>query len=157
MVRSLRSAAQRRAFGAGEEVDYIVQSIDWEAGEGRGSIVHLQAGGRVVHQAALPGYPQAFDPRERPWYQEALGTTGIARTDPYVFSTTGALGLTFAKRGAGSRAVVGPDPNLASLPAVITSQHPTPSSPVVPVAQSGPVLAPDHPPPLHAPAPPPAP
>src|SRR3546814_19591065 len=70
--------------------------------------------GAVLRQMAQPDYPHSFDPRTRPWYLKALETAGVARTDPYVFNTPGALGLTFAQRSSRAGAVVGADISLAS-------------------------------------------
>src|SRR3546814_8826104 len=90
---------------------------------------------------AQPDYPHSFDPRTRPWYLKALETAGVARTDPYVFNTTGALGLTFAQRSSRAGAVVGADISLASLSEVMRRQKPTTSSHVVLVDPSGRVIA----------------
>src|SRR3546814_2383511 len=100
--------------------------------------------GAVLRQMAQPDYPHSFDPRTRPWYLKALETAGVARTDPYVFNTTGALGLTFAQRSSRAGAVVGADISLASLSEVMRRQKPTTSSQVVLVDPSGSVIAADN-------------
>jgi len=40
----------------------------------------------------------SYDPRERPWYMGALETDGLYVTEPYLFESTGRLGVTFARR-----------------------------------------------------------
>lgn len=37
-----------------------------------------------------------YDPRTRPWYQGAVEAGGLYATEPYVFQSTGELGVTFA-------------------------------------------------------------
>lgn len=145
MVRRLRSEAHRRLFGVDEKVRYIVQSIDWEAGAGEGRIVQLDVDGNVLHEVAPPDYPHVFDPRVRPWYLKALAADGVARTDPYVFTTTAALGLTFAQRSSRGDAVVGADLSLESLSEVVRRQKPTASSRVVLIDHRGRVIAADDP------------
>jgi adenylate cyclase len=40
----------------------------------------------------------AYDPRERPWFQLAMGSDGLIRTDPYAFASTRDVGMTVARR-----------------------------------------------------------
>ncbi|MCL6459188.1 MAG: methyl-accepting chemotaxis protein [Gorillibacterium sp.] len=58
--------------------------------------------------------PDGFDPRKRPWYEEALQAKGgIIITDPYVSATTeGGMVVTLAKTLADGSGVVGIDLNL---------------------------------------------
>src|SRR3546814_14223107 len=91
MVRRMRSAGHRRLLGVGEEVHYVIQSIDREGGEARGLILHLDAPGAVLRQMAQPDYPHRLDPRTRPWYLKALETAGLAPTEPNFFNQPGAL------------------------------------------------------------------
>src|SRR3546814_11265790 len=57
MVRRMRSEGHRRLLGVGEEVHYVIQSIDREGGEARGLILHLDAPAAVLRQMAHPDYP----------------------------------------------------------------------------------------------------
>ena len=143
MVRRLRSPTERRQFGADEQATYIVQSIDWENGRSDGRIIHLDAAGNALRHVDDPDYPESYDPRQRPWYGHALATDAVARTDPYVFTTTREVGLTFAKSSPLSGTVVGADLSLTSLSAVVGRQKPTPSSRVVLVDQMGWIIASD--------------
>src|SRR5512138_623826 len=143
MVRRLRSDEERERFGAEPQVDYIVQSIDWENGRADGRIVHLDAAGNAQRHIDDPAYPQSYDPRQRPWYARAQLAEGVARTDPYIFTTTREVGLTFSKQSPLSGTVVGADLSLASLSEVAGRQKPTPGSRVVLVDKVGWVIAAD--------------
>ncbi len=66
-----------------------------------------------------------FDPREREWYQLAIGSTSQITTDFYVFFTTGEVGLTFARQLDDGRGVVGADLALADLSAALARQRVT--------------------------------
>ena len=53
-----------------------------------------------------------YDPRKRPWYQNAVSQKEIVWSDPYIFRTTRDVGITASMRlnsGTGSREVVGID------------------------------------------------
>lgn len=143
MVRRPRSDEERRQFGVGEGVSYIVQSIDWEGRQSDGRILYLDSSGGIVRQIVDPEYPQAYDPRVRPWYGQALATDGVVRTDPYIFTTTRALGLTFAMSSPRAGTVVGADLSLASLSEVVGRQKPTPRARVALVDQWERVIAAD--------------
>ncbi len=63
--------------------------------------------------------PSPFDPRSRPWYQAAVTKNGVSWTAPYVYSSTGALGITLSapikSRSGELWGVVGVDMTLSSL------------------------------------------
>ena len=40
----------------------------------------------------------AYDPRERTWFQMAMASDGLIRTDPYAFASTREVGMTVARR-----------------------------------------------------------
>ena len=58
-----------------------------------------------------------FDPRERPWYKDALAAPAGAEalTPPYVFQSTREVGMTIAARREDGQAVIGLDITLHSL------------------------------------------
>ncbi|NCB02253.1 MAG: hypothetical protein EOM67_08830 [Spirochaetia bacterium] len=47
--------------------------------------------------AYTPTFSDDYDPRIRPWYQKALEVDSFALTDPYMFASTDALGVTAVK------------------------------------------------------------
>jgi HAMP domain-containing protein/HD superfamily phosphodiesterase len=143
MVRRLRSEADRGRFGADPQTAYVVQSIDWENGRADGRVIHLDAAGRALRHIDDPAYPASYDPRQRPWFARAQLTDGVARTDPYIFTTTREVGLTFSKQGPLSGTVVGADLSLMELSEVAGRQKPTPASRVVLVDKIGWVIAAD--------------
>lgn len=68
--------------------------------------------------------PPDYDPRSRPWYQAAIKSGDTVLTPPYIFSTTGKLGLTVAtpliKNGKVEGVLAG-DIALTNLMSIITS------------------------------------
>ncbi|WP_193173111.1 hybrid sensor histidine kinase/response regulator [Nisaea nitritireducens] len=46
-------------------------------------------------EADIPSAP--YDPRSRPWYEKALASEGGVWTAPYIFASSGSLGVTYAR------------------------------------------------------------
>ncbi len=42
----------------------------------------------------IPTFPEGYDPRVRPWYKEALNNEGFAVSEPYIYASIDALGIT---------------------------------------------------------------
>ena len=56
-----------------------------------------------------------YDPRQSPWYQASVAATEATMTDPYVFDSSGELGLTISRKLSDGHGVVGADVNLETL------------------------------------------
>ncbi|MDD2547371.1 MAG: cache domain-containing protein, partial [Burkholderiaceae bacterium] len=115
LVRPLRQPAVRQQLGAPPEAAYLVQSIAREPGAaalaGRWSF--YDANLRLVSSALRPDY--RFDPRTRPWYQEAQAQGGQILTPPYLFFTPHEVGVTLSQPSEDGRAVLGLDVALTDL------------------------------------------
>lgn len=67
--------------------------------------------------------PQDFDPRNRPWYQDAMKDKGkVLITSPYVDTATGKVTVTVCKSISDGTGVVGFDLDLKSLTDVVSKQ-----------------------------------
>ena len=70
--------------------------------------------------------PSAYDPRERPWYKQALEADRPIWTEPYAFASAGELGITYAAPMRDRRGqligIVGVDFTLSDLSAVAQEQ-----------------------------------
>lgn len=82
-----------------------------------------------------------YDPRQRSWYQEAAETDEIALTDPYVFYTTRAIGVTLARKAADSNAVVGIDVTVSALSSQLEALKLTPHTEIAITDREGTVIA----------------
>ena len=82
----------------------------------------------------------AFDPRERPWFSEAVSSDQTIETAPYVFFTTREPGIS-AARSTASGAVAGVDVSLWDLSSRLPEDMPTASSEAAIVDANGGVLA----------------
>lgn len=68
--------------------------------------------------------PAGYDPRKRPWYNAATTAGSTVLTAPYVFASSGQLGVTIATplmQNGQLAGVVGGDLNLSTLVSIITS------------------------------------
>jgi len=128
MVRRLRGEAERQRFQATGDAEFLIQSIDREPTGADGRFLFLDSDGWVIDERPMPDYPDSYDPRQRDWYRVAWENQGVVRTDPYIFRTTGSVGITFASRSSVAAAVVGADLELEALSDIIARQKPTPGS-----------------------------
>jgi adenylate cyclase len=86
----------------------------------------LDANRRLLQDS--PPSRAVYDPRTRPWYASAMQMDGPLRTHPYVFSSTGALGITLSRRVRGpTPAVFGVDMTLADLSRFLAAEKVGPS------------------------------
>lgn len=138
--RPLRNDAVRRAVAAPEAAILLIQQIAVDqAGNRSGDWRFYDAGQRLVATRNIDG--TVFDPRQRPWYQAASAAEGDILTDPYVFFTTKAVGVTMARRAAGGGAVIGLDVRIDALSTALDRLRGTPGTKLALVAGSGAVLA----------------
>lgn len=82
-----------------------------------------------------------FRPTARPWFAKAAARTGVAITAPYVFSSTGRLGLTISARLSRSDGVVGTDIDLGALADFLAGQPLTANSAILMLDEGGRVIA----------------
>ena len=141
LVRRLRNDGERGFFRVDGQVHFIVQSIDRDGGIAEGRHVFLDAEGRIIGEIERPGYPAEYDPRQRIWHQQAMGSDGLIRTDLYIFQTTGQIGLTFAQRSTIGDSVVAADLTLDTLSAIVARLKPTRGAQIVLLNESEQIVA----------------
>ena len=107
LLRSLKRDTPRIA-AAPSDATYLLQSITLnEAGQMQGAWQFLDEALQLHSERTTPDY--WFDPRQRPWYQEVGEPGQVSMTDPYVFFTTGEVGVSLAVRSHVGGAVIGVD------------------------------------------------
>ncbi|MFJ7734288.1 methyl-accepting chemotaxis protein [Lysinibacillus sp. NPDC097231] len=71
--------------------------------------------GRLLDEPAQE-YPDGFDPRTRPWYEQALNSNGqVSITAPYITQTTGDIVITITQALPDGSGVLGLDLNISTL------------------------------------------
>lgn len=86
-------------------------------------------------------YYSGYDPRNRPWYQQAMDSDFRITTAPYSFASTGQIGITTAKRLPERRGVVAADLVMDSLAGMLQNHQLTDSTQVVVFDEKGTVIA----------------
>lgn len=143
LMRNLKDRPQDRAtFSAPDQAMFLVQSVNRDAAAPVGRFDFYDESLKLVQSVAKPDY--VFDPRTRPWYEQARQTTaldGIIQTDPYVFASNQKIGITLATGNVSKSGVVGIDMSLTGLSRLLERQNVTPSSELVLFKTSGKVIA----------------
>ncbi|WP_283150470.1 methyl-accepting chemotaxis protein [Silvimonas soli] len=118
--RNAVMAVSARLPGLADPVPFL------QTGQQAGEFDQLFAGyadRRMVYQLASKQPPAGYDPTSRTWYKKASEAHGPIVSDPYVFASTGKLGVTFAapitENGTQS-GVVGGDVALEDVIKVVT-------------------------------------
>lgn len=102
------------AIGAPPGARYALRRIETEDGRRMERWRFLDRERKTIVETAPR--PAAYDPRRRPWFTAARATAAVVKTDLYLFSSTGALGLTMARSVPGpAGAVFGLDMTLDNL------------------------------------------
>jgi len=113
LLRPLRDDAARKLFAAPPGAVYYAQSIDFTDGDTR-RVLSLYFDARLNELSRHAPERLDFDPRTRPWYRLAAEPGKRVLTEPYVFYSTQAPGMTVALR-SDSGSVVGIDVTLAQM------------------------------------------
>ncbi|RLA84349.1 MAG: hypothetical protein DRG78_01665 [Epsilonproteobacteria bacterium] len=67
--------------------------------------------------------PTNYQPTKRPWYTDALASSTIIKTNPYIFSSVQQPGVTYAKQITSQGTVLCLDITLSSLSKLLSSQN----------------------------------
>ncbi len=102
---------------------WVLRVLDSSSGERRDTYIYLERWGKVIKiERATPSY----DPRIRPWYQDALPSEKTISTDVYLFSSTGEPGITLSQRvrtdDGALLGVFGADLSIAALSEFLTAR-----------------------------------
>jgi HD-GYP domain-containing protein (c-di-GMP phosphodiesterase class II) len=117
----------RAVFSAPDDAFYVVNHISHtDSGENRRVRIFL------AEQLEPVGEPifstTDFDPRQRPWYQEAQSSTVIQVTSPYLFFSMQKMGVTISKYSPRGKSTVAADVTLENLAETLQSNQITAST-----------------------------
>ncbi|SJZ51236.1 adenylate cyclase [Enhydrobacter aerosaccus] len=122
---SFLSNRERQVFGAPKDAVFLFRVVEGQGTDRRQSwwfdAVQMPRDGVQTR-------PTDFDPRQRPWYIEAMRRQGAALTDPYRFAwSAGGLGVSAGVPIDGG-GVIGFDFNLGTLSQLLNEYKITPNS-----------------------------
>lgn len=126
-------------FDAPPGTGWMVQSIQVVDGQALGEHLFFTTDLQLIERRVKPDYH--YDPRTRDWYTQALATDGLYVQPPYVFSSTGEVGSTFATETDNGLAVAGVDITLRSVNHILRKNVVTPSTRLVLLNDKGEVLS----------------
>src|SRR5471030_1919887 len=130
------SAEQRDNYGASSEEDVIVRTISGDGAARQESWWFRSPGGE-----RSPEWTQRsdYDPRTRPWYEQAIRSRAPALTEPYLFAQSRASGISAGVPMQGGR-VIGFDFTLDTLSRLLGDYKVTPNSIIMVVPESSTVF-----------------
>ncbi|MET1026470.1 MAG: HD domain-containing phosphohydrolase [Dongiaceae bacterium] len=140
LFRPLRSAADRQRFNAPDTASLLVQSITRDSGGQMIGEYHLYDDKNALLRSTIQA-DYKFDPRQRTWFKDASRQDSNILTEPYVFFTTEAIGVTMARRSVSGGAVIGTDVKLSSIAAELSQLRITPSTEIALIDQQGRIVA----------------
>lgn len=129
------------AIRAVPETQFAVRRITREAGSDTARTQHwqfLDASKRIL---ATRTEPASYTPSARPWYVAARTKGALALTDPYIFASTGELGLTVSAPLPDEIGVFGTDLALSSLDEFLAELLLTPNASIFILDAAGRILA----------------
>lgn len=129
----------QQRFNAPAGTAWMVQSIEHRTGEPRGEYLFFSPALTLLDRHDAPKY--RYDPRQRDWYRQALASEGLHITQPYVFSSSGEVGTTFATEAENGLAVAGVDVSLRSLHNILNANRVTPNTRIALINGQGEVLS----------------
>ena len=141
LVRALRGdALTHRLLDAPDDTAFVVQRIERDRFEQPRYLTAYHDGD--LRQLGLNrDFVTGYDPRQRPWYHDAMGSESTIVTDFYRFFTSGAIGATLARRMQGGGAVIGADIRLETISASLQSPSLPAAARVLLFTEEGEILA----------------
>lgn len=140
LLRTLRQAHAQDLLTPPEGAAFLLQSIERDADQNvTGRWAFFSQDLTLLEDTEREDY--RFDPRDRPWYQSSQGKPGEkVLTSPYVFFTTGEIGITMASQVGNQGPVLGLDASVEDLSRQILDLRVTPGTQLAMVSREGRVL-----------------
>ena len=141
MLRRIRSENDAKLFNAPEGTRYILQEIDRSVSPARGKFIFMDEDLNILREEDKPDYPDSYDARTRSWYENAVRSGEEVISDPYVFFTTGKVGITIAEVAENTNNVIAADVRLESLDELLSRQKITPNTQLALVSADGRIVS----------------
>ena len=139
LVSPLTKATLRQSYHAPEQAKYVVRTLLEQAGEKRThQLLFYDQQLNLIEQRIDPDY--VYDPRQRPWYNNALATTDVAISKPYIYADAPLMGVTLSMRSSNPHAIVAMDLPLNGIKDALQQLSITPHSQIALVDSQGGVI-----------------
>ena len=117
MLRKLTSEDKIRAFNAPPNARYLVQSIHTQGTLQVGRYTYLDNTLEVLKEVDQPEYASDYKVQNQEWFESSITSFGLVTTPPYLFYSTGEIGMSFSQRTQGGEGVIGADISLDTISA----------------------------------------
>ena len=139
LVSPLTKATLRQSYRAPEQAKYVVRTLLGQVAEKRThQLLFYDQQLNLIEQRIDPDY--VYDPRQRPWYNNALATTDVAISKPYIYADTPLMGVTLSMRSSNPHAIVAMDLPLNGIKDALQQLSITPHSQIALVDSQGGVI-----------------
>lgn len=124
IVRKMTSSRLAEKFNSPPATRYVVDHIS--GSDGRNDRWYYDELLNLLRQEQL--IVSTYDPRSRPWYQQAMNSRTTIITAPYIFFFMGEIGITSAHASQDRQSVVAIDIELSSISKTLADSRITPSA-----------------------------
>lgn len=137
LLRPINNDRARRVLEAPDDARYLLQSVERRDGETLGRWAWYDENLRLRSIVIRPDY--TFDPRNRPWFIDAEASDERILTNPYVFYTTGEIGISLAIQSA-TGAILAVDASVEDLSSQVDTLSPVPGTQLALVSEGNKVI-----------------
>ncbi|RKP53541.1 HD domain-containing phosphohydrolase [Pararobbsia silviterrae] len=140
MVLAMRNDTQRAAMQAPPGTQFVVHNVSHDESADNNTLIYIDKDFHIISTVDNSDVAAHYDPRKRPWYQQARQAKRFVRTEPYRFFSVPEIGTTLAITSADGRAVAACDISLDSLQQMLVAQQTLPGRVLALVDPNGNVL-----------------
>ena len=130
IVRPLLSEKSKKQFSAPDHAHYVVDNIAVSRG-GDKVLLRIYYDEHLHEMSRQQPMPTEYDPRQRPWYENALGAQSLIATEPYLFYFMRKIGTTLSCQAPSSGVVIGADVTLEAISETLVQYKFTPHTELV--------------------------
>ncbi|GAC1370401.1 MAG: HD domain-containing protein [Aquirhabdus sp.] len=140
LVSPLNQAALRKSYHAPARASFVIRTlIAGDPAKREHQLLFYDQQLNLIEQRPAPDY--IYDPRQRPWYGNALASTDVAISKPYVYADAPLMGITLSMRSNNPHAIVAMDLPLVGITEALQKFSITPNSRIALVDSEGGIIA----------------
>jgi len=139
-VSPLNQSALRKSYHAPARARYVIRTALGQDGQKREHILlFYDQNLNLIEQRNAPDY--VYDPRQRPWYSNAIASADIAISKPYIYTDAPLMGITLSMQSSNPHAIVAMDLPLVGIKDALQRVIITPNSQIALVDSEGGIIA----------------
>lgn len=141
LVSPLNKPEIRQSYHAPEQAKYVIRTLlEGDRLSRSHQLLFYDQHLNLIEQRPAPDY--VYDPRQRPWYHNALASTDVAISKPYIYADTPLMGITLSMRSSSNpHAIVAMDLPLVGINEALQRFSLTSNSQIALVDSQGSVIA----------------